>query len=83
MEDNQIPDAWVGQPVRVLLLRPGGYRSNFQPLPMRGSEYEAVLEAVNDRGMVATVDFGVDEQPEPGVFYPWGAVLSMQLAEGR
>lgn len=79
---EQIPDSWVGRRVKVLAVRGGGYTSNYQPLPLRGAWSDGVLESVNDRGIVATLAFYEDEPPDPGVFYPWGAVLSIELAEG-
>jgi hypothetical protein len=42
-----------------------------------------VLEGVNERGIIASLTFYEDEAPTPGVFYPWGAVLSLQPDDGQ
>jgi hypothetical protein len=44
--------------------------------------YEGLLEEVDDRGIVASLS-SETEMLAAGTFYPWGAVLSLRLAEER
>ena len=66
---KQIPEAWVGQPVQLVFISGSS------------TEYvDGILEEVNDRGVVLSVDLHVG-RPEQSLFYPWSAVV--QLAETR
>ena len=68
-----IPQEWVGKRVEVDLVRPG--------TTLMGATYQGTLNAVTDLGIVATLS--TDDQPEPAKrerFYPWSAVLSVDLS---
>lgn len=64
-----IPEAWIGQAVRLVFVSGGS------------TEYAVGgLEDVNDRGIVVSVETHVGQPAQP-LFYPWGAVI--QLSEAR
>ncbi|MDP8951998.1 MAG: hypothetical protein M3N18_07145 [Actinomycetota bacterium] len=75
---DQVPEAWVGRRVEVRIIVSGGWTSSGHPYPLRGESRVGDLEGVNELGIIATLSDG-EVEPTPGVFYPWGAVLSMQL----
>jgi hypothetical protein len=69
MAREQIPEAWIGELVRVGVSLAGN------------DAYIAPLEAVNDRGIVvAQQRAGGGTVP---VFYPWSVVSWMHLTEER
>ena len=78
-----IPQEWVGKRVEVDLVRPG--------VTLAGATYRGTLNAITDLGIAASLS--PDALPEvlpgtpPGAeeelrerFYPWSAVLSIDLA---
>jgi hypothetical protein len=68
-EKTPIPEAWLGRPVRLVFLDGAS------------TEYaEGMLEEVNDRGIVLSVETHVGHLAQP-LFYPWSAVI--QLSEAR
>jgi hypothetical protein len=68
-EETPIPEAWLGRPVRLVFLDGAS------------TEYaEGMLEEVNDRGIVLSVETHVGHLAQP-LFYPWSAVI--QLSEAR
>ena len=71
--EPMIPQEWVGKRVEVDLVRPGA--------TLTGATYRGTLNAVTDLGMVASLS--TDVQPgteERERFYPWSAVLSIDLS---
>jgi hypothetical protein len=68
-----IPQEWVGKRVEVDLVRPGA--------TLTGATYQGTLNAVTDLGMVASLSTdaltGTEERER---FYPWSAVLSIDLS---
>jgi hypothetical protein len=62
---EQIPEAWVGELIKLRYCNGDG----------RGS-VGCKLEAVNDRGIVARIN---DDDVLVTRFYPWNAVLHIQL----
>ena len=40
---------------------------------------DGVLQAIHEHGIVTSLSFAEGEPQAPNVFYPWGAVLSIQL----
>jgi hypothetical protein len=73
-----VPYAWDGMPVVALVIVPGGWGSNYPPLPLRAEEQTGMLESVNDLGIVATLAAEDDEETPVSTFYPWSAVLSLR-----
>lgn len=73
-----VPEAWAGRGVCVLVAATATTAPR-----RRGVAVPGVLEAVNDKG----VHLRQDELPGGGrvrrrrMFYPWGAVLELRLAE--
>jgi hypothetical protein len=68
-----VPQEWVGKRVEVDLVRPGP--------TLMGATYQGTLNAVTDLGIVATLS--TDDHPgieERERFYPWSAVLSIDLS---
>ena len=48
------------------------------------TEYaDGVLEEVNDRGIVMSVETHVGQPAQPLFFYPWGAVIQLSEAQER
>ncbi len=77
--EHVIPQEWVGKRVEVDLVRPGA--------ALTGATYRGTLNAVTDLGIAASLSAdaarpGAEGEHE-GVrerFYPWGAVLCIDLA---
>ena len=68
-----VPQEWVGKRVEIDLVRPGP--------TLMGATYQGMLNAVTDLGIVATLS--TDARPETEErerFYPWSAVLSIDLS---
>jgi hypothetical protein len=66
-EERPIPEAWLGQSVKLVFLDGAS------------TEYaEGDLEEVNDRGIVLSVETHIGQPAQP-LFYPWSAVI--QLSE--
>jgi hypothetical protein len=64
---KQIPEEWLGRPVKLVFISGSS------------TEYvDGVLEEVNDRGIVLSADLHIGH-PAQSLFYPWSAVV--QLAE--
>ena len=64
---KQRPENWIGRSVQLVFISGSS------------TEYvDGVLEEVNDRGIVLSVDLHVG-RPAQSLFYPWSAVV--QLAE--
>ncbi len=64
-----VPEVWVGRAVRLVFVSGAS------------TEYaDGVLEEVNDRGIVMSVETHVGQPAQP-LFYPWGAII--QLSEAR
>ena len=64
-----MPGVWVGRAVRLVFVSGAS------------TEYAVgLLEEVNDRGIVMSVETHVGQPAQP-LFYPWGAVI--QLSEAR
>jgi hypothetical protein len=71
--ERVVPQEWVGKRVEVDLVRPGP--------TLMGATYQGTLNAVTDLGIVATLSTDaqlVTEERER--FYPWSAVLSVDLS---
>ena len=69
-----VPQEWVGKRVEVDLVRPGA-------ATLTGATYHGTLNAVTDLGIVASLSTDPrlgDEVHER--FYPWSAVLSLDLS---
>ncbi len=75
--EGRIPDSLVGR--RVEAVRPV---NPDQPAYSTSLTALTLLEEVDDRGIVASLASGA-EMLVTGTFYPWGAVLSLRLAEER
>jgi hypothetical protein len=78
--EGRIPDSWVGR--RVEAVRPVNPDQAAYSTSLTALTYEGSLEEVDDRGVVAWVSSGA-EMLAASTFYPWGAVLSLRLAEER
>ncbi len=64
---KQRPEEWIGRLVQLVFISGSS------------TEYiDGVLEEVNDRGIVVSVDLHVG-RPAQSLFYPWSAIV--QLAE--
>ena len=64
---KQRPENWIGRSVQLVFISGSS------------TEYvDGVLEEVNDRGIVVSVDLHVG-RPAQSLFYPWSAIV--QLAE--
>ena len=71
--EPMVPQEWVGKRVEVDLVRPGP--------TLMGATYQGTLNAVTDLGIVATLSTDARaETEERERFYPWSAVLSVDLA---
>ena len=71
--EPMVPQEWVGKRVEVDLVRPGP--------TLMGATYQGTLNAVTDLGIVATLS--IDARPETEErerFYPWSAVLCVDLS---
>jgi hypothetical protein len=71
--EPMVPQEWVGKRVEIDLVRPGP--------TLMGATYQGMLNAVTDLGIVATLS--IDTRPETEQrerFYPWSAVLSVDLS---
>jgi hypothetical protein len=71
--EPMVPQEWVGKRVEIDLVRPGP--------TLMGTTYQGTLNAVTDLGIVATLS--IDARPETEQrerFYPWSAVLSVDLS---
>jgi len=71
--EPMVPQEWVGKLVEIELVRPGP--------ALMGATYQGTLNAVTDLGIVATLS--IDPRPETEErerFYPWSAVLSVDLS---
>jgi len=69
-----IPQEWVGKRVEVDLVRPGA--------TLMGATHRGTLNAVTDLGIVASLSTDIQlETEERERFYPWSAVLSIDLSE--
>jgi hypothetical protein len=64
-----VPEAWVGRAVRLVFVSGASTE-----------HADGVLEEVNDRGIIMSVETHVGQPAQP-LFYPWGAVI--QLSEAR
>ncbi len=63
-----IPEAWLGRPVKVVFVSGSS------------TEYaDGILEEVNDRGIVVSVETHVGHPAQP-LFYPWSAVIQLSKA---
>ena len=68
-----IPQEWVGKRVEIDLVRPGP--------TLMGATYQGMLNAVTDLGIVATLSIDARLETEQRErFYPWSAVLSLDLS---
>jgi len=68
-KSTPVPETWLGRPVRLVFVSGSS------------TEYvDGVLEEVNDRGIVLSVETHVGHPAQP-LFYPWNAVI--QLSEER
>ena len=77
------PQDWIGQQIRVELVRPGGESAGGGVLPLIGTPYFGELIALTEHGIVAAlVELGqnITRSPRRERFYPWSAVLSIELA---
>jgi hypothetical protein len=79
-EVGNVPDSWVEKRVEAVIVRPvnpdqPGYSTSLTALT-----YTGVLEAVGDRGIMASLS-SETEVLSPSTFYPWGAILSIRLAQ--
>jgi hypothetical protein len=71
--EPMVPQEWVGKRVEVDLVRPGP--------TLRGGTYQGTLNAVTDLGIVASLNTDArSETEERERFYPWSAVLSVDLS---
>jgi hypothetical protein len=71
--EPMVPQEWVGKRVEIDLVRPGP--------TLMGASYQGTLNAVTDLGIVATLS--IDAPPETEErerFYPWSAVLCVDLS---
>lgn len=63
-----VPEAWVGRVVELVFVSGSS------------TEYASgILEEVNDRGIVLSVETHVGHTAQP-LFYPWGAVIQLSEA---
>jgi hypothetical protein len=71
--EAMVPQEWVGKRVEVDLVRPGP--------TLMGATYQGTLNAVTDLGIVASLSTDArSETEERERFYPWSAVLSVDLS---
>ncbi len=68
---RSIPEAWLGRPVRLVFVSGSS------------TEYTVgVLEEVNDKGIVLSVESHVGHPAQP-LFYPWSAVIQLSEEQDR
>ncbi len=68
---KQIPEDWLGRPVQLVFISGSS------------TEYtDGMLEEVNDRGVVLSVDLHVG-RPAQSLFYPWSAIVQLSEDPGR
>ena len=68
---KQIPEEWLGRPVKLVFVSGSS------------TEYvDGVLEEVNDRGIVLSADLHIGH-PAQSLFYPWSAVVQLSEALDR
>jgi hypothetical protein len=61
--EAQIPYSWEGQQVEASILEAGGYNQVGTPLALEGPYRTGTLEAVNELGVVASLQYP-PEYPE-------------------
>lgn len=79
-EAGNAPDSWVGRRVEAVIVTPVNPDQPRFSSSLTAFTYTRVLEAVSDQGILASFS----SEPEgvaPSTFYPWGAILSIRLAE--
>jgi hypothetical protein len=68
---KRIPEDWLGHAVQLVFISGSS------------TEYiDGVLEQVNDRGIVLSVDLHVG-YPRQSLFYPWSAVVQLSEDPGK
>jgi hypothetical protein len=68
---KRIPEDWLGHAVQLVFISGSS------------TEYiDGVLEEVNDRGIVLSVDLHVG-YPRQSLFYPWSAVVQLSEDPGK
>ena len=78
--DEQVPYSWIGQRVEVGILEAERHDSYNVPHALTEHYRIGTLETVNDLGIVASLEYGSEDEEEPtSTFYPWGAVLWLRL----
>ena len=78
--DEQVPYSWIGQRVEVGILEAERHDSYNVPHALTEHYRVGTLETVNDLGIVASLEYGSEDEEEPAsTFYPWGAVLWLRL----
>jgi hypothetical protein len=68
---RQIPEEWLGRPVKLVFI--SGSSTEY---------FDGVLEEVNDRGIVLSADLHIGH-PAQSLFYPWSAVVQLSEAQDR
>lgn len=88
MAEPRAPYSWEGQRVVAAIDEPSGYGQFGKPLPRAAVQRVGLLEAVNDLGILATLQYTDPEEEELGeppvpTFYPWSSVVWLRLAEDQ
>ena len=78
--EQRLPDTWVGRRVEAVVIRPVNPDQPKFSTSLTALTFEGLLEGVNDWGILASFSSEV-EVLAPSTFFPWGAVLSLRLAE--
>jgi hypothetical protein len=81
-EEEPTPGSWVGYRVEAVVVRPINPDQPAYSTSLRALTYEGLLEEVNDRGVVASLSSEA-EVLAASTFFPWGAILSLRLAEDQ
>ena len=79
---ERMPDAWIGRRVEAVVVRPVNPDQPGYSTSLTAFTYEGLLEEASDWGIVASFASEA-EVLAANTFYPWGAVLSLRLAEDK
>ena len=81
MAGEQAPEAWIGREVTAAIVLPR-YGEYGTPTNLTAWVKSGILEDVNQYGILASLS-DPDDEEEAAVrrFYPWGAVLSLELED--
>jgi len=84
--EEQVPRSWVGQRVEAGILEAEGLDQYGLARGLTEQYRTGTLEAVNDLGIVATLELATEDDNDEeegeavGTFYPWAAVLWLRVA---